>query len=73
MKTLLWITFCLFIIFPFMFLVGSMIMEGVRSAVSKEERMECLQWSQQAQDYELYYSLQWQKDQCKAQGMELLK
>jgi type II secretory pathway pseudopilin PulG len=57
----------LVILAPFLF---SLIEKGIRA---NEER-ECLQWRQQARDYErVYQSAQWQIEQCKARGLPLPK
>lgn len=37
--------------------------------VERQERMECLEWQQQAQQYPDYYLLWWQQAQCDAKGI----
>ena len=37
----------------------------------RHERHECLKWKQQEQDYSLFYSTDWQKEQC--QGLVEIK
>lgn len=38
----------------------------------KSEIIECKEWNQDATKYSQYYVVQWQVDQCKAHGIELV-
>lgn len=37
----------------------------------RAEAVECYKWQDQAQQYTGFYLLQWQADQCKAQGIDI--
>ena len=40
-------------------------------AISKTELLECKKWEKQKAKYELFYSTDWQKAQCKNYDIEL--
>jgi len=40
-------------------------------AVDKEELAECAKWQEQAREYVGWYSTNWQREQCRAHGIEL--
>ena len=35
------------------------------------ERAECLEWQAQSAEYPAWFSTSWQRDQCKAHGLDL--
>lgn len=39
--------------------------------MDKTERVECYTWQKQAQEFAGFYLLQWQADQCAAQGIAI--
>lgn len=41
--------------------------------VNRSERAECIKWNEWAKDYPLYYSTQWQLEQCQHHGLPLPK
>jgi hypothetical protein len=43
----------------------------LKVGVERQEQMECHQWQLQSYNYEFWYSLQWQKEQCFRQGIRL--
>lgn len=48
-----------------------MIIFGFNHAIKKSEYNECLKWEKQSKEYVLFYSTQWQKDQCKTFNINL--
>jgi hypothetical protein len=43
------------------------------AGIDKSEKAECLKWRQEASEFPLWYSADWQREQCKAQGLPLPK
>jgi len=39
--------------------------------LSKNEIVECNKWLAESREYPLWYSTDWQREQCKAHGLEL--
>jgi hypothetical protein len=39
--------------------------------IRRHEKAECLQWQNQSQQYEGWYSADWQKEQCNQFGINL--
>lgn len=40
--------------------------------IEKNEKVECAQWKEQSEEYPLYYTTDWQKEQCKQFGLEFV-
>jgi len=38
---------------------------------SKNEVIECQKWLAESREFPLWYSMDWQQEQCKAHGLEL--
>lgn len=57
----------------FILLIAFGAAKAIGAGTKRSERAECIKWEQQAKEYPLYYSTAWQKEQCKAQGIELSK
>jgi len=43
----------------------------VNEGLKKTERVECQQWVRDSQQYQGWYSTEWQKQQCLSYGIEL--
>lgn len=37
---------------------------ALKMGVDRSEQAECIQWREQAAEYPLWYSTQWQREQC---------
>lgn len=38
-------------------------------AMNRQEVVECNEWQKQAQEYDQFFLVQWQADQCRAHGI----
>lgn len=54
----------------FLIAVG-LLLSLVKTAVDKEEIGECQSWQEQAAQYQGFYVVQWQADQCAAHGITI--
>lgn len=43
----------------------------VTKAIDAQEQVDCLKWAQQAMQYDQFYLLQWQADQCSHWDIEV--
>lgn len=46
---------------------------AVNKGLGNSERIECEKWQKQADEFPGWYSLDWQREQCKAHGITLPK
>lgn len=46
---------------------------SLKVGLEKTERNECLKWRQEAREYPLWYSTQWQREQCLHYNLPLPK
>jgi len=51
--------------------ISSLFAIGGVQAWNKQEQIECIKWQKQAQEFENYYLLGWQKEQCDHWGIEI--
>lgn len=55
--------------------VSAIIIAGTFSAlnegIKKSEKNECVKWVEQSQEYQKWYSTDWQKKQCETYGIAL--
>lgn len=56
-------------------IIAIVIIAGIFSAlndgVAKSEKTECIKWEKQSQEYQKWYSTDWQKKQCQNYGIAL--
>ena len=54
-------------------LIGTIFFFVLRFSVEKTERAECIRWEEESRAYSLYFTTDWQREQCNHYGITLPK
>jgi hypothetical protein len=57
----------------FIVFIGFALFSALKVGIERSETNECHRWRVWAQKFPLYYSAQWQLEQCQARGVPLPK
>lgn len=52
-------------------LVLTTFVQMISSGIEKHERIECIQWLADSQNYDNWYATEWQVEQCENYGVDL--
>ena len=52
-------------------LIGVLFLFIILIGIEKHELVECQQWQHDSNEYEYWYSVDWQKEQCKEYNIDL--
>jgi hypothetical protein len=57
--------------FLFCLILAVACFQAMRTALAKQESVECQEWRSQSRKYPGFYATRWQTEQCQAYGIDL--